>query len=225
MKNAARPFDAVLFDCDGVLVDSEPITLKVMTASLNAAGLPLSYEQVVQRFLGKSLPEEIPAIEAELGRALPTDFIARFRADRNIALERDIVAIPGVLAFIARLQSLGIPFAVASGADCAKMQITLGNTGLLTFFDGAMIGSDMVAHTKPAPDVYLKAAHLLNVDPRRCVVIEDTPTGTRAGLAAGATVYGFTRFTDPQLLVAAGVSGVFSDMAELPELLGLDSWS
>ena len=222
MKNAARPFDAILFDCDGVLVDSEPITLKVMTASLNAVGLPLSYPQVVQRFLGKSLPEEIPAIEAELGRPLPSDFIARFRADRNVALERDIVAIPGILDLLVRLQSLGIAFAVASGADCAKMQITLGKTGLLTFFDGAMVGSDMVPHTKPAPDVYLKAADILNVDPRRCIVIEDTPTGTRAGLAAGATVYGFTRFTDVHLLVAAGARSVFNDMSELPELLGLN---
>ena len=223
LKNPNYPFDAILFDCDGVLVDSEPITLKVMTASLNAVGLALNYEQVVQRFLGKSLPEEIPALEAQLGKQLPTDFIARFRSDRNIALARDIVAIPGVGDFIQLLQSLGIAFAVASGADCAKMRITLGTTGLLPLFEGNMVGSDMVAHTKPAPDVYLKAAQLLNVDPRRCVVIEDTPTGTRAGLAAGAKVYGFSRFTDAQLLVEAGVSGVFSDMSELPALLGLSS--
>ena len=222
MNNFKRSFDAILFDCDGVLVDSEPITLKVMTASLNAVGLPLSYDQVVQQFLGKSLPEEIPVIEAQLGKRLPLDFIAQFRADRNIALQRDIVAIPGVKDVICQLQSLGIAFAVASGADCAKMRITLGNTGLLPFFEGAMVGSDMVAHTKPAPDVYLKAAQLLHVDPRRCVVIEDTPTGTRAGLAAGASVYGFSRFTDAQLLVAAGVSETFSQMSDLPDLLRLN---
>ena len=214
--------EAVLFDCDGVLVDSEPITLRVMTASFNAIGFPLSYEQVVQRFLGKSLPEEIPAIEAELGRPLPSDFVARFRADRNVALEREIVAIPGVADLIYKLQSLDIPFAVASGADCAKMRITLGKTGLLPYFEDVMVGSDMVAHTKPAPDVYLKAAQILNVDPRRCIVIEDTPTGTHAGLAAGAKVYGFSRFTDAQLLLAAGVTSVFREMAELSNLLGLD---
>ena len=145
-------FDAVLFDCDGVLVDSEPITLKVMTASLNAVGLTLSYEQVVQRFLGKSLPEEIPWIEAQIGRQLPADFIASFRSDRNIALERDITAIPGISDVIESLRVLNIPFAVASGADCGKMKITLGKTGLLSFFEDRLVGSDMVLHTKPAPD-------------------------------------------------------------------------
>jgi HAD superfamily hydrolase (TIGR01509 family) len=215
------PFEAILFDCDGVLVDSEPITLRVMTASLNAVGLHLSYEQTLARFLGKSLPEEIPAIEAEIGKKLPTDFIARFRQDRNVALEREIVAVPGIHELLANLTSQKIPFAVASGADCAKMQITLGKTGLLPSFERAMVGSDMVAHTKPAPDVYLKAAQILGVDPTRCLVIDDTPTGTRAGVAAGAVVMGYCAFTAPQLLLDAGASAVFADMVMLPKLLGL----
>lgn len=215
------PFEAVLFDCDGVLVDSEPITLRVMTASLNAVGLNLSYEQTLVRFLGKSLPEEVPAIEAELGKKLPADFIARFRQDRNVALEREIVAVPGIVELLGLLTRKKIPFAVASGADCAKMQITLGKTGLLPSFERAMVGSDMVAHTKPAPDVYLKAAQILGADPKRCLVIDDTPTGVRAGVAAGATVMGYCTFTAPQLLIEAGASAVFADMAKLPGLLGL----
>ena len=221
VKTTVSMFDAVLFDCDGVLVDSEPITLRVMTASLNAVGLNLTLDQVFAQYIGKSLPEELPSIEAALGKPLPADFIARFRDDRNVALAQEITAIPGVIDLVSRLHLLDLPFAVASGADCAKMEITLGKTGLLPFFKDRIVGSDMVAHTKPAPDVYLKAAQILNVDPRRCLVIEDTPTGTKAGIAAGATVFGFTRFTQAQLLLDAGVSRVFSQMEDLAPMMGI----
>lgn len=214
-------FSAILFDCDGVLVDSELITLRVMSDWLNHIGLKITFEQTIARFLGKALQEEIPAIESELGRAVPEDFISGFRERRNLALAQDIVAIKGVREVIDQLKELGIPYAVASGADRVKMGITLGKTNLLSDFEHALVGSDMVEHTKPAPDVYLKAAQLLGVDPKHCLVIDDTPTGTQAGVAAGATVLGFCAFTDPKLLLDAGASAVFNSMAELPKLLGL----
>jgi HAD superfamily hydrolase (TIGR01509 family) len=214
-------FAAVLFDCDGVLVDSEPITLRVMTAALNEIGLKLNYEQTVARFMGKALPEELPAIEAELGYAVPKDFIATFRAQRNIALERDIVSVHGAHALVQQLKAAQIAYAVASGADCVKMRITLGKTGLLGDFEHALVGSDMVAHTKPAPDVYLLAASMLGVNPRDCLVIDDTPTGIRAGVAAGATAIGYANFTDPRALLAAGASAVIHRMQDLPAIIGL----
>jgi HAD superfamily hydrolase (TIGR01509 family) len=215
-----HPFQAVLFDCDGVLVDSEPITLKVMTEHLNRVGLKISYEETIARFLGKALPEEIPAIEAEIGHAVPQHFIEAFRADRNIALESQIVAVPGIHQLIASLQSHQLPFAVASGADRTKMGITLGKTGLLAHFEHAMVGSDSVTHTKPAPDVYLKAAHILGVDPKACLVLDDTPTGVRAGVAAGATVVGYAAFTQASQLFQAGAHAVIHSLPELTRFLG-----
>jgi HAD superfamily hydrolase (TIGR01509 family) len=121
------------------------------------------------------------------------------------------------------LQKAGKPFAVASGADVHKMGITLGRSQLLSAFQGRMFGSDHVAHSKPAPDVYLFAAKALGVDPRRCAVVEDTPTGTRAGVAAGATVFAYAgaAHSDANALLAAGATAVFSEMAALPHLLGI----
>ena len=153
VRNTQFAFDAVLFDCDGVLVDSEPITLRVMCEWLNHIGLKITYEQTIARFLGKALHEEISAIETDIGRPVPVNFIAGFRERRNAALAKDIVAIDGAGELIDRLKSLGIAFAVASGADCAKMRITLGKTNMLSHFEHALVGADMVVHTKPAPDV------------------------------------------------------------------------
>jgi HAD superfamily hydrolase (TIGR01509 family) len=218
---SALPFEAVLFDCDGVLVDSEPITLRVMTDSLNELGLNMTFEKTVARFIGKTLDKEIPTIEREIGRPVPSDWLLRFRQARNIALENEIQLVPGIIDTLNQLDAKGIPYAVASGADSAKMQITLGKTGLLARFSHALVGSDMVAATKPAPDVYLLAAKMLKVDPKRCLVVDDTQTGVRAGVASGATVFGFSSFTDPQALLDAGADAVFKRMEKLPQLIGL----
>jgi beta-phosphoglucomutase-like phosphatase (HAD superfamily) len=127
----------------------------------------------------------------------------------------------GVRLVVERLAELGIPFAVASGADCAKMRLTLGTCGLLPHFDRHMFGSDMVPRAKPAPDVYLLAMKTLGADPRRTIIIEDTPTGTRAGVAAGAVVYGLTTLNTSETLLEAGASLTFEHMEQLPELLRL----
>jgi len=108
---------------------------------------------------------------------------------------------------------------VASGADRAKMRVTLGASGLLAQFAQRMFGADQVERSKPAPDVYLLAAGALGVSPSRCVVVEDTPTGTRAGVAAGAAVLGYCAASDPGALLAAGAHGVFDDMRQLPALV------
>lgn len=231
---------AVVFDCDGVLVDSEPITNRVLTAMLNELGLGFTVEQTMRTFMGKALRDELEIIERLAGRALPPDWYAGFVVRRDAALAREVKAVPGIEDVLDALAAAGVPHAVASGADRAKMRLTLGTTGLLGRFEseaarivasspGArgphvvpgsrLFGADMVERAKPAPDVYLLAARAIGADPARCAVIEDTPTGTAAGVAAGATVLGYCAHTDPRALLAAGAAAVFDDMRRLPSLI------
>jgi len=212
---------AVLFDCDGVLVDSEPITNAVLCEMLNELGLDFDLERTIRTFMGKSVKDEMVAIEGMTGRPLASDWHPQFVLRRDAALAVKIRAVPGAPEVVARVAALGIPYAVASGADCAKMRLTLGTCGLLPYFEGRMFGADMVARAKPAPDVYELALRTLGVAPSQAVVIEDTPTGTRAGVAAGATVYGFTTLNTAATLVKAGASLTFERMEQLPELLRL----
>jgi HAD superfamily hydrolase (TIGR01509 family) len=218
-------FDAVLFDCDGVLVDSETLTNQVICDTLNAYGAQVDMAQTMAAFLGRSLRESSDVVAKLIGKQPPESFFTDFLRDRDAALAARVQAVPGVAAVVAALQSAGKPFAVASGADVHKMGITLGRTQLLDAFAGRIFGSDHVAHSKPAPDVYLFAAKALGVDPRRCAVVEDTPTGTRAGVAAGACVFAYSgaAHSDANALLAAGASAVFNDMATLPHLLGLSA--
>ena len=213
--------DAVIFDCDGVLVDSEPITNGVLCQMLNELGLDFDLERTIRTFMGKSVKDEMAAIEAMIGRALASDWHAQFVRRRDAALSGQVGPIPGVRAVVERLAALGMPFAVASGADCAKMRLTLGRSGLLPFFERHLFGADMVPRAKPAPDVYQLAMRTLGVSPNRTVVIEDTPTGIRAGVAAGTTVYALASLNAPAVLLEAGASLTFGSMDELPALLRL----
>lgn len=218
--STSRP-DAVVFDCDGVLVDSEPITCGVLADMLVELGLDFDLDRTIKTFMGKSVKDEMIAIEAMIGRPLESDWHPQFCRRRDEALAVKVKEVPGVRAVVQRLAELGLPFAVASGADRAKMRLTLGTCGLLPYFSAQMFGSDMVPRPKPAPDVYLLAMKSLGVDPKRTVVIEDTPTGTRAGVAAGAVVYGLTTLNTPATLMEAGASLTFEHMDQLPELLKL----
>jgi len=231
--------DALILDCDGVLVDSEPITNRVLTEMLHELGLSFTLEQTLRTFMGRSLRVELSIIEALIGRPLPAGWYAGFAQRRDTALAREVRAVPGVAEVIDALAASGLPHAVASGADRAKMRVTLGATGLLRRFEtdaaqaiahapgyateappgSRLFGADMVEQPKPAPDVYLLAARSLGVAPARCVVVEDTPTGTTAGVAAGMTVLGFCAHTEPRDLLAAGASAVFDDMRRLPALI------
>lgn len=213
--------DAVIFDCDGVLVDSEPITNGVLCEMLNELGLEFDLERTIRTFMGKSVKDEMAAIEALIRRALPSDWHAQFVRRRDVALAASVTAIPGVRAVVEQLAARGMPFAVASGAECAKMRLTLGTCGLLPFFEQQMFGADMVPRAKPAPDVYELAMKSLGVTPNRTVVIEDTPTGIRAGVAAGATVYALASLNAPAVLLEAGASLTFGSMDEVPALLQL----
>ncbi len=218
-------FDAVLFDCDGVLVDSEPITNGVLRDMLEESGWKLSSAECMRIFIGKAVKDERAQIEANTGRPLTEDWMLRFRERRNEGLVRDLKAIRGAVDAVAKIHALHQGrIACASGADRFKVELQLQKCGLMPYFKGNIFSGHEQPRSKPAPDVYLAAAAALGVDPKRCAVVEDTVTGVTAGVAAGATVIGYSPpelgHDAPRALLATGAVHVFTDMADLPALLG-----
>ncbi len=219
-----RKFDAVLFDCDGVLVDSEPITNGVLRDMLEELGWKLTPVECMRLFIGKAVKDEAPLIEANTGQPLTNDWMLRFRARRNEGLVRDLKAIPGAVQAVEKIHTQHAGrIACASGADRFKVELQLDKCGLMPWFKGHIFSGHELPRSKPFPDVYLAAAAALGVDPTRCAVVEDTVTGVTAGVAAGATVFGYSPSAAghdaPGALRAAGAAHVFADMSELPALL------
>jgi HAD superfamily hydrolase (TIGR01509 family) len=217
-------FDAVLFDCDGVLVDSEPITNGVLRDMLEELGWKLSAAECMRLFLGKAVKDERALIEAHTGQPLTEAWMVRFRERRNQGLMQGVKPIRGAVEVVGLLHDrFEGRIACASGADRFKVELQLDKCGLLPFFRGRIFSGHELARSKPAPDVYLAAAAALGVAPGRCAVVEDTVTGVLAGTAAGATVFGYSPPESghdvPQLLRQAGVHCVFADLMELPLLL------
>lgn len=217
-------FDAVLFDCDGVLVDSEPLTNGVLRDMVEELGWSMTAEECMRQFVGKAVRDERAAIEHHTGRPLTEAWMAEFYARRNVQLERHLVAIPGALGAVAAVhERLQGRIACASGADRAKVEMQLAKVGLMPYFEGRIFSGHEMPRSKPAPDVYLAAAAALGVAPVRCLVVEDTVTGVTAGVAAGATVVGYSPSPighgSPEALRAAGARQVMTDMAQLPALL------
>jgi HAD superfamily hydrolase (TIGR01509 family) len=219
-KGFGLKYDAVLFDCDGVLVDSEPITNGVLRDMLEEAGWRLSAEQCMQLFVGKAVKDEAARIERHTGQPLTEAWLDAFRTRRNQQLEARLQAIPHIEAtLLAVQQATAGRIACASGADRYKVEMQLRKFGLDRFFAGRVFSGHEMPRTKPAPDVYLAAAAALEVDPRRCAVVEDTVTGIHAGVAAGATVLAYAPQGGASALRAAGAQQVFASMADLPALL------
>lgn len=209
-------FELVIFDCDGVLVDSEGITTRVLAAMLNEMGLDIAPDTLYDVFHGRSLAQCLALIADMLAKPLPETFVPALRERAAAALWAEVVPIAGVADVLARLQ---IPFCVASSGDYEKMRLTLGKTGLLAWFGANIFSVADVENPKPAPDIYLHAARQNGVDPHACVVIEDSPTGVQAGVAAGMTVFGFAAQTPERQLAQAGAHAIFTDMTQLPQLL------
>jgi len=209
-------FDLVIFDCDGVLVDSELITNRIFAGMLNEMGIPVSLDDMFEQFVGRSMPQCLELTAELLGRPVPDGFLPEFQARTAAALKSELKAVPDIEEVLA---TMGIPFCVASSGTHEKMHTTLGVTGLLPKFQGKMYSVTEVAKSKPAPDVFLYAARQSGVDASACAVIEDTPTGVRAGVAAGMTVFGYCALTPQQRLIAAGAHYTFECMRDLPELI------
>ena len=224
-ETAATPlFDAVLFDCDGVLVDSEPITNRVLRAMLHELGWKISEAECVDRFVGRSVRDERPVIEHHTGARLDDSWILDFRARRDAAIKTELTAIDGIGDAVAAVFAhFGQRMACVSGADRGKVEMQLAVTGLDHFFAGRIFSGMEQPRTKPAPDVYLAAVEALRIDSARAAVIEDSVAGVTAGVEAGATVFGFApggpTHARPEVLLAAGARRVFTDMRKLPNLL------
>ncbi|WP_235026493.1 HAD family phosphatase [Glutamicibacter sp. JC586] len=223
----SRPkFSAVLFDCDGVLVDSESITNAVLREMLMELGWNISQEDCIRIFIGKALKDQWEPILANTGFRIDEQWIAEFRQRRDVALRENLTAIPGALEAVAQVAGLyDNKIACATGADRTKVEMQLSITKMAPYFGNQVYSGMEYARSKPAPDVYLAAAAGLDIDPRQAAVVEDTVTGVTAGVAAGATVFGYCPggpiSSTEEKLLAAGATKVFTNMDQLPGLLTL----
>ncbi len=213
----ADPFELVIFDCDGVLVDSERLANDVFAKMLNQLGLKVTLEDMYRDFMGLSASDGLQLIEERLGKPPPPDFLAELNRQIHAAFDLSLNPVDGI---VEALDRISIPFCVASSGDHQKMNLTLGLTGLLERFDGRIYSVTQVARGKPHPDVFLFAAERMGATPSRTAVVEDTEIGVRAGVAAGMTVFGYAGLSDPEKLSAAGAH-VFDDMRLLPDILQL----
>ena len=217
-------FEAVLFDCDGVLVDSEPITNGVLRDMLQERGWHLTVDECMRIFVGKAVKDEADLIAQQTGEPVTEDWLSGFRDRRNLALQAHVNAIRNVHVAVQQIHAHHEGrIACASGADRFKVELMLRKLGLLQYFEGRIFSGHETPRSKPFPDVYLAAATALAVDPTRCAVVEDTVTGVAAGVAAGATVFAYSPVTtahvDAAALREAGAHHIFTDMAHLPDLL------
>jgi len=208
--------DLIIFDCDGVLVDSELLSCRCLSRVLAGYGIDLGLDQALDLFLGRSLSAVREHYEA-LGRSIPSRFAAELRAEIRAAFAASLCPVDGVSTV---LEALEIPHCVASSSDVDRVSFSLGLTGLAPYFNHRLYTSQMVERGKPAPDLFLHAAESMGADPRRTLVIEDSVSGVAAGKAAGMTVWGFVGGSHYQsrdgkaMLCAAGADRVFGRMAD-----------
>jgi len=217
-----RTYRAVVFDCDGVLVDSERITNGVWARLLTDIGLPTTTEQSLATYMGNTMARCLEIVEERLGRAAPNDLLPRFHVAAREALARDVVAVEGIVPLLDALDARGIPYAVASNGEHEKMRTTLGTTGLLSRFEGRRFSASDVARPKPAPDLYVHAAAALHGESGEVLAVEDSPLGVQAAHAAGLTVIGYAELVAPERLKAAGAVTTVAQLSQLHALWGMD---
>lgn len=210
----------VIFDCDGVLVDSEPLTLRFLRDELAESGLDLPLAEVEDRFVGGTLPGVADRARG-MGADLPEGWVDDFYARLYTRLAAGTDLIPGVVALLDRLDAAGIGYGVGSNGRMAKMRVTLGqHPAMWARLQGRIFSVEDVARPKPAPDLYLHVARSLGAKFADCVVVEDSATGARAARAAGMRCFGYAPHGDGAKLTAEGAQ-VFGSMDDLPALLGL----
>jgi HAD superfamily hydrolase (TIGR01509 family) len=206
----------VIFDNDGVLVDSERLANTILSELLTEAGLPYTFEETVRDFMGGSMASMRRKTEAQLGRPLPADLEDRYH-QRLFEGFAHLRAIEGVEAVLDHLDARGTAYCLASSGTHRRIRTALTAVGFLDRFEGRIFSAEDVAHGKPAPDLFLHAAGSMDVKPSDCLVIEDSPLGAAAAVAAGMKVFGYAGMTDPAKLVDADT--VFHNMAALPALI------
>lgn len=213
--------DAVIFDCDGVLIDSEIVACRIAAEELTRLGYAITTEQVIERFAGRPDREMRAEIEAEWRNRLPDTYTAQVNERTFAAYGKELRIMPGILE---ALDHLEVPVCVASSSFPEKLTLGLETVGLRERFAQNIISAALVAHGKPAPDVFLFASGWMKVSPMRCLVVEDSVAGVTAAVRAGMPVVGFTGGTHcgPQhakLLTNAGASTTFSSMSDLPQIV------
>lgn len=211
--------DMVIFDCDGVIVDSERMTNQVIRDDLATRGLDMSVEDLMDRFVGGTM-RRVARQAAEMGAEIGPTWVEDIYEKMYARLGEAVELVPGIVGVLDALDAAGVPYAVGSNGRIKKMEITLGRTGLLKRFEGRLLSGQDFPAPKPAPDVYLGAMALVGADPAKCAVIEDSATGAIAGKASGAKVFGFHAETAPEKL-RPHADVLFDDMANLPGLLGI----
>ncbi|MEV7787275.1 HAD family hydrolase [Streptomyces sp. NPDC088106] len=211
-------YDLVIFDNDGVLVDSEPISNRLLAGYLTELGHPTSYEDSIRDYMGSAMHRVHDLVEERTGQRLPADFDDVFHTRVFAAFERELKQVAGVEDVLERLAADEVPCCVASSGSHERIRVGHRTTGLDRWFDDDRIFSSQdVGRGKPAPDLFLYAAERMGVAPERCVVVEDSPLGVTAAVSAGMDVYGFTAMTPAGKLGAA--TRLFGDMRELTALL------
>ena len=206
--------ELVIFDCDGVLVDSDRISLRIQAEWISALGLPMTYEDCVRDFLGLGMGPTLQIVAERLGQPVPEGWEEGLAAAVRETFARELRPVPGI---VEALEKIGSPTCIASSDSQEKMRLTLGLTGLWDRFAGRIFSADEVERGKPSPDLFLHAASRMSVPPERCVVVEDSPFGVVAAKAAGMTALGFAATTPSSRL--DGADATFASMADLPALL------
>ncbi len=196
----------VIFDCDGVLVDSEGPANRLVAAQITALGWPLGVEESLQHFMGMSLDGMVPVIERHLGRSIPSEWPDRLRVKMLDVLAREVEPMPGAAEVLRGVTALGLPYRIASNSSHQEMKIKFCRCGLVPLVKGRVHSARDVARSKPAPDVYLLAARVGGVAPADCLVVEDSVPGTEAARAAGMAVLGLVPHGDGADLAALGAT-------------------
>ncbi len=206
----------VIFDCDGILVDSERLSHIVLQQMLAELGVELSLTATLDYFMGTSTQKCLHVLEELLGRAAPANFLKTFDTRTFEAFRTGLLPVNGIHDVITSLPS---PYCVASNGSKEKVRFTLKHTGLLPHFEGRLFSAEDVENPKPAPDLFLHAARSMSIPADGCVVVEDSPTGVAAARAAGMKVFGYAAMTPSARLQEAGADVIFHSMTELPSLL------
>ncbi|MEU7566652.1 HAD family hydrolase [Streptomyces fradiae] len=211
-------YDLVIFDNDGVLVDSEPLSNTILADYLTELGHPTTYEDSLRDYMGGAVHRIHDTIRERTGKPLPDDFDETFHARVFAAFERELTAVEGVTGVLAELVAHGVPYCVASSGSHERIRVGHRKTGLDRWFPSDIVFSAQdVGRGKPAPDLFLHAAERMGAAPERCAVVEDSPLGIQAARAAGMAVHAFTAMSGPDRL--PGADGYFDDMARLPALV------
>ena len=212
-------YKLVIFDCDGVLVDSEAIGNRFISEALTLAGIPISAEGALSKFLGGKLTQIKEDAEKQLGFSLPANWVDEIYKKQFSEFRKNLKSISGIEDVLDVLERINIPVCVGSNGPLNKMEVSLGVTKLKDRFLGRIFSADQVERPKPAPDLYLYCSEQMGVLPQDCLVIEDSPRGASAGVAAGMTVFGYAGGEDDSALKKVGCTKVFVSMREIAAFL------